>query len=89
VVCRQLGFPLGAESVQTDSYYGEVLEDFSYDEVQCSGSETELNECPHDNQNDCKSFEGAGVVCRSESKPNGTKFYQAYQIIIVKVEIIQ
>jgi hypothetical protein len=29
------------------------------------------------------------VVCRSESKPNGTKFYQAYQIIIVKVEIIQ
>ncbi len=80
MVCRQLGFPLGAESVQTDSYYGEVLEDFSYDKVQCSGSEAELNECPHENQNDCKSLEGAGVVCRSESKPNGTKLYQAYQI---------
>jgi hypothetical protein len=66
VVCRQLGYPLGAESFQTDSYYGEVFGDFSYDEVQCSGSEAELDKCSHDNQNDCKSFEGAGVVCKTD-----------------------
>jgi hypothetical protein len=66
VVCRQLGYPLGAESFQTDSYYGEAFGDFSYDEVQCSGSEAELDKCPHDNQNDCKSLEGAGVVCKTD-----------------------
>ena len=68
MVCRQLGHLPGAISFQTDSYYGQVSDDFSYDEVQCLGSEVELDECAHDDQNDCKNMEGAGVVCAPENK---------------------
>ena len=64
MVCRQLGYLLGAESFQTDSYYGKASDYFSYDEVQCTGSESELDECPHENQDDCNYLEAAGVVCK-------------------------
>jgi hypothetical protein len=65
VVCRQLGFPLGATSVQCCSAYGFVPTNFSYDEVGCSGTESTLDSCPHLNAHDCGTTEGAGVVCRT------------------------
>ena len=35
------------------------------DEVQCTGSESSLSQCPHDGigNHDCSHFEDAGVIC--------------------------
>jgi len=68
VVCKQLGYPLGAETVSCCSAYGTVPTNFAYDNVQCVGTESTLDSCNHLNVHDCVSSEGAGVVC----KRNGT-----------------
>jgi hypothetical protein len=36
---------------------------FSYDEVACLGTESSVDECPHEDHDDCYPNEGAGVVC--------------------------
>ena len=68
VVCRQLGFPLGAVSGNCCSYFGRpplgANIPFSYDDVRCSGNEANLDNCHHANTNDCGPEEVAGVVCR-------------------------
>ena len=63
VVCHQMGFTLGAAQVFSNSHFGMVPADFSYDNVQCIGTETNLDDCPHDNSHNCSNFEGAGVEC--------------------------
>ena len=63
VVCKQLGYHLGAESVTGKSYYGSVPDIFAYDEVRCVGTEETLDECNHENSDNCDGTEGAGVVC--------------------------
>ena len=67
VVCHQLGFPNGAISAPCCSSYGQVPSGFSYDEVQCLGSEVTLDSCLHANNHDCGPFEGAGIVCNPET----------------------
>ena len=42
---------------------------FSYDEVQCLGTEGTLDSCRHFNVHDCGPSEGAGVVCNTGSGP--------------------
>lgn len=64
VVCKQLGYPLGAETVSCCSAYGSVPTNFAYDNVQCVGTESTLDSCNHLNVHDCVSSEGAGVVCK-------------------------
>ena len=34
-----------------------------YVEVDCSGSEASLEQCPHSAQHDCSSHEAAGIIC--------------------------
>ncbi len=46
VVCRQLGFA-HVESVRSKSYFGEVSQPFSYNDVICYGSESSLQDCFH------------------------------------------
>ena len=69
VVCRQLGYPNGASSASCCSLYGQVSTSFSYDEVRCTGTESTLNSCPHNNAHDCGALEGAGVVCNTGTGP--------------------
>jgi hypothetical protein len=65
VVCKQLGFPLGAQTAHSSSYFGTVSANFSYDNVECLGSETTLDACKHLNVHDCGTNEGAGVTCKT------------------------
>ena len=65
VVCRQLGFSNGATSAPCCSPYGLVPTTFSYDDVQCAGTEATLDSCSHLNTHNCVSTEGAGVVCNT------------------------
>merc|ERR1719341_1203980 len=62
VVCRQLGFGSGIYKI--GSHYGTVsTSDFAMDNVNCSGSENYLQDCPYTATDDCGTSEGAGVHC--------------------------
>ena len=39
-------------------------DDFVMDSVECIGNEASINDCPHDNLDDCRGDEGAGVECK-------------------------
>jgi len=62
VVCRQLGF-LRAIKITTGSHFGSVSDIFSFDDLACTGRESDIQDCPHTTADDCSGSEGAGVVC--------------------------
>ena len=62
VVCRQLGYFSRVE-VKTNSHYGSVPADLVMDNVDCTGSEHYLRDCPHTTSHNCGAHEGAGVIC--------------------------
>merc|ERR1719507_2057628 len=62
VVCRELGYD-GASQHTTHSYFGQVSNEFGMDEVQCTGNEASIFDCPHQTTDDCGRSEGLGVIC--------------------------
>uniref|UniRef100_A0A034V477 Transmembrane protease serine 11G n=1 Tax=Bactrocera dorsalis TaxID=27457 RepID=A0A034V477_BACDO len=68
VVCRELGFKLGASEVRGFSYYPPTTVDVSFamDEVECRGNETSLKECSFKGWgvSNCGPDEVVGVVCK-------------------------
>ena len=58
---RMLGYSYGQHTNQ--SQFGQVSSTFGMDNVQCTGNETSLLDCPHLTVDDCGSYEGAGVIC--------------------------
>ncbi|XP_067164787.1 scavenger receptor cysteine-rich type 1 protein M130-like, partial [Apteryx mantelli] len=64
VVCRQLGCGVAVE-VTGSARYGEGSGQISLDDVNCSGGEAALWDCPAEawGQHDCRHKEDAGVVC--------------------------
>ena len=72
VVCRMIGFKNGigvnptkyAGHPKNNNPFGLVPSaDFSMDQVQCTGEETNILDCPHDQTHNCGVNEGAGVRC--------------------------
>jgi hypothetical protein len=63
----------GASSVTSNSHFGTVPETFSYSNVQCKGSESTLQDCPHSTYDSCYGYEGAGVICQTDVSPAGLK----------------
>jgi hypothetical protein len=65
VVCRQLGYPLGAVWNYYRSPFGDVTGNFTYDSVKCTGQESTLDECPHSNipASYCYPQKGVGIIC--------------------------
>ncbi|XP_016973150.1 uncharacterized protein LOC108040261 isoform X3 [Drosophila rhopaloa] len=68
VVCRELGFKMGAQEVRGSSAYPPPDQDFNYlmDEVECHGNETKLSECAFKGWgvHNCGVDEVAGVICK-------------------------
>ncbi|XP_017049593.1 uncharacterized protein LOC108093796 isoform X3 [Drosophila ficusphila] len=68
VVCRELGFKMGAQEVRGSSFYAPPNQDFNYlmDEVECHGNETKLSECAFKGWgvHNCGVDEVAGVTCK-------------------------
>ena len=58
---RMLGYSGGTHS--KSSYFGTVSNDFSMDDVACSGSESSIYQCSYSSIDDCSGSEGAGVRC--------------------------
>ncbi|XP_053675792.1 uncharacterized protein LOC128726037 [Anopheles nili] len=77
VVCRELGFPLGAIEVKPHSFFPPNVTDpddepdagplFMMDAVRCHGNESSLRECTFGGWgvSDCNREEVVGVVCRT------------------------
>lgn len=72
VLCRELGFNMGAAEVKPNSFYPSnanvpiTESSFMMDEVTCQGNETSLKECDFDGWqvSDCNAEEVVGVVCK-------------------------
>ena len=66
VVCREFGYPKGWS--KDGGEYPAGTHGVSMDEVQCTGSENRLVDCPFDGwfNHDCDSSEHAGVACDSK-----------------------
>ena len=63
---RQLGFTYGLPI--TNSYYGTVPSLFSMDDVQCTGSESSIQECEYILRDNCSEREGAGIICSNTAR---------------------
>ena len=63
VVCNQLGFTNGGIYEYFDEGSGLIW----LDEVECTGSESSIFDCPHDGlgNSDCDHGEDAGVTCNA------------------------
>ncbi|XP_060571753.1 deleted in malignant brain tumors 1 protein-like isoform X2 [Ruditapes philippinarum] len=67
VVCRQLNFQWG--TAFSGAAFGEGQGDIFLDNVQCTGTESNLGECQHNGwgNNNCRHYEDAGVACYNSS----------------------
>ena len=69
VVCNQLGYEGTAEATLFGEF-GSGTGDFQLDDLECTGTEATLLDCPHDGIgiHNCFSFEPAGVRCTGKSE---------------------
>ncbi|XP_076441683.1 neurotrypsin-like [Babylonia areolata] len=74
VVCRMLGFRHGGEAVN-GMVFGEGSGPIWLDEVQCTGGESSVADCPHAGWvlSDCSHLEDAGVRCHRTARPPTTR----------------
>jgi len=73
VVCRQLGYSRYNATAYIRAHFGQGSGAIVLDDVQCTGSEDNLVDCPYDRSTlDCTHSEDAGVRCQitRESSPS-------------------
>ena len=62
--------------------YGYVPDTFIMSEVNCTGSESRIEDCPHSESDeaihDCSQGEGAGIVCVTPGKEGSMDLYCTY-----------
>lgn len=69
VICKELGFVLGALEVKPGGFYGNMDPStrFMVDQLRCRGNETSLRECDFEGWgvHDCQPEEAVGIVCKT------------------------
>ena len=67
VVCRQLGY-LRASFAYSSSHFGQGTGPIWLDNIQCTGTESRLDQCPHNGigVHNCIHSEDTGVRCTSK-----------------------
>ncbi|KAL9984306.1 hypothetical protein ACROYT_G006582 [Oculina patagonica] len=76
VVCRQLGYQAGAEAALNTAVYGPVSGPVWLTNLECTGNETNLMNCSHDDIGKKAEVESrlkviGGVICKEGSLKNG------------------
>ena len=74
VICRMMGYRLGAKEATLLSRFGSSPNgQINLDEVDCVGDETDLLECKFNpwGDHDCSAKEFAGVICIDENQECG------------------
>ncbi|XP_057664707.1 uncharacterized protein LOC130899046 [Diorhabda carinulata] len=77
VICRELGFTLGAAEIKSQSYFAKDLKEsntlYMIDDLNCLGNETSLIDCsfPGWGIHNCRDQEIAGVVCKTPQEKCG------------------
>ncbi|KAJ8916663.1 hypothetical protein NQ315_000308 [Exocentrus adspersus] len=77
VICRELGFQLGAADIKGNSYYATDVKEnntlYMLDDLDCIGNETTLLDCnfPGWGIHNCRDQEIAGVVCKTPQEKCG------------------
>ena len=67
VVCKSLGYSLGAQSYKHGAHYGQGSGEILLDDVVCTGTESSLLYCQHRgvHNHNCGHSEDIGVKCAS------------------------
>ena len=67
VVCRSMGYPLGAQNYAHGAHFGQGSGKILLDDVVCTGREKNLLYCRHGgiHKHDCSHGEDIGIVCAS------------------------
>ncbi|XP_012060148.1 PREDICTED: LOW QUALITY PROTEIN: uncharacterized protein LOC105623362 [Atta cephalotes] len=69
VICKELGFDLGALEVRPGGFYGNLdpPTKFMVDQLKCRGNETTLRECDFNGWgvHNCQPEEAVGIVCKT------------------------
>ncbi|RZC41899.1 neurotrypsin-like [Asbolus verrucosus] len=82
VVCKELGFDLGAVEVKGNSFYMKNVETkkpfYMMDDVTCSGNETRLMDCDFSGWgvHNCLAQEVVGVVCKTPQEKCPDDYWQ-------------
>lgn len=81
VVCRELGFELGALEVKGNSYYAKEMGNNTFylmDDVGCLGNESSLRDCDFNGWgvHNCMGQEVVGVVCKTPEEKCKEGFWQ-------------
>lgn len=67
--------------MRTQAFFGPGRGRIAYDDVKCSGSETDLSQCSHAMISDCTHAEDVGVICQNTST-NGSQHILTIVILI-------
>ncbi|XP_061177723.1 uncharacterized protein LOC133186505 [Saccostrea echinata] len=67
VVCRMLGSKGNVHLATVEGVFGKGTGRIFFDELQCVGTETDLDQCRSNSFHDCFHSEDAGVICDSDS----------------------
>ena len=67
-----LGYSYGIHT--TNSIFGSVPSTFSMDNVECTGYEASILDCPHSTVENCGPGEGAGVQCSNTGEESHNIF---------------
>ena len=62
MACRILGFRRAA-NFEVSASHPNATSDFSIDDVQCTGNETNILDCPHSNVHNCAFYEHILLTC--------------------------
>ncbi|XP_033125522.1 deleted in malignant brain tumors 1 protein-like [Anneissia japonica] len=87
VVCRQVGF---ADAIYAPhaAYFGEGSGDIMYDDVACTGNESDISSCPNSGLrfHDCSHYEDASVICTKVRLVGGSNINEGRVEVYVEGE---
>ena len=64
VICRQLGHSPNGATIPPLAFFGQGTDPIVLDDLQCTGMEARLVDCPGISNHNCIHLEDAGVRCR-------------------------